>query len=351
MLREVDIFDKGKLALDQLFTDQLHIEDVFYDKQRVNYFDGELHVNGESFLFEVISRPSISKLNKIVSSGLLAKRDAILVFDFVSDELAEYCKSNKINYLDSAGNAYINSKKLIVFIEGRQANKHKVKAKRIFQKTGLKLLFEFFRKPSLMNKPYRFISEYVEISTASVGNLIEELQDENYLMEIGGEKKFNHIERLVLKWVFSYTELLKPKLHRGYFKLLDPGKIEKIIQNSPNKGLYFSGEYAASFSSLRDYVKPSNLILYTDLRISELARDYGIVPVSKSTNAQLELLEPFWNKSFEDKTGKELKAQPLLVHDLIIYADLLDTKNPRSVEIAEQMFKYEIRDRLLKNFL
>lgn len=358
MLKEIDILDRGKLSLDQLLSDRIVLEDALFDSKEAEQFDGELLVNGEKFYFEVLPNPSVSKLNKHLSNRKLRRGNYMLIFDFASEEVSDYCIKNSLNYLDSAGNAYINSDKLIVYIEGRQDSKYKESTKRIFQKTGLKLIFELIQHPDLLNQPYRVISEYVGVSTASVGNLIEELETNNFLLDVGGRKKLNHVERLIMKWVFSYTEVLKPKLHRGYFKLIDEKYFEKIVENSRQDKLYFSGEYGAFLINNEKYIKPSSVIIYTDKRLSYLAKKYKLVPVNKAhlSDTRVELIEPFWNTNSESFTensadNDDANKIPLIASDIIVYADLLDSDNSRNIEIADKIFKNEIRDRLLKRFV
>ncbi len=350
MLKEVDIFDRGKLSLDELFSDRLIFEDTLWESSTNKNRDGELLINGKKFNFEVIIRPSVSKINKYIFEYNVKPESYILVFDSVSEEVANYCRDKGINYLDSAGNAYINTKNTLVYIEGRQDNKYKESTKRVFQKTGLKLVFELLRNPMLSNEPYRIISDYVGISPASVGNFIEELEDDNFLIDIRGEKRLNDIERLIMKWVFSYNEILKPKLHRGYFKLVSEKSLEALIENSNKDKVYFSGEYGAFFLNNKSYLKPNNLILYTDMRLSTLAKKYRLVPINqpRESDVKVELVEPFWNTNYiteQDINTYNINIRPLIVNTVLIYADLLDSKNSRNIEVAEKIFKNEIRDR------
>ncbi len=356
MIREVDVLDRGILSIHQLFKDRFIFEDTFFNPKESKAHDGEIYINGEKFYFEVIIRPSISKLNKHLSNKNIERAGCLLVFDFASEEVSEYCIENKLNYLDSAGNAYINSKSIVVYIEGRQNNKYKEFTKRIFQKTGLKLIFEILRNPELLNESYRTIAEYVGISTASVGNLIEELEANRFLIDIGGKKKLNNIEKLILKWVFNYTEVLKPKLHRGFFKLISENSLEKIIENSRHDKLYFSGEYGAFFINKNKYIKPNNLIIYTKARLSLLAKNYRLVPVNNPhpSDVKIEIIEPFWNTDIITNHNVDtfnINIPPLIANDILIYADLLDSKDSRNIEVAEEIYKHEIRDRFLKSII
>lgn len=356
MLKEIDIVDRGKLSIEQLFEDKLIFENDFYNGIKNSNYDGELVINSEKFYFEVITQPSVSKLNRHVLNKHIGKGEYIVIFDAVTEEVSEYCRENKINYLDSAGNAYVNTKNLVVYIEGRQSNKYKEFTRRIFQKTGLKLIYEILRNPELLNEPYRKVSEYVGISTASVGNLVEELEVNGFLIDIGGRKRINNVEKLILKWVFSYAEVLKPKLHRGYFKLIKRNSLEKMLEFSREDKIYFGGEYGAFITTENRYIKPSNLIIYTDARLSLLAKKYHIVPINKPSYADetVEIIEPFWNTNVVNDGQSDIynvNISPLVTDTLLIYADLLDSKNSRNIEVAEKIYKNEIRDRFLKSIV
>ena len=71
----------------------------------------------------------------------------ILVAGYVNPNMAERLKEEDIQFIDTAGNAYINAEPLYIYVKGNR-NKHKTINKketkrRAFTQTGLKVIYAF----------------------------------------------------------------------------------------------------------------------------------------------------------------------------------------------------------------
>ena len=76
-------------------------------------------------------------------------------------EKAEQFRERGVQFLDEAGNAYINTPPFYIFIKGNKvAGDTKAPAiGRTFKQTGLRVLFALLCNPGLENQPYRTIAD------------------------------------------------------------------------------------------------------------------------------------------------------------------------------------------------
>ena len=90
----------------------------------------------------------INQLKKLETEG-----DTLLVGTYINDKLGNLLRDAKINYLDTAGNAYLKKKPLIVFIKGNTEPKAKVEPiDQAFTPTGLKVAYALLTQPELAKK-------------------------------------------------------------------------------------------------------------------------------------------------------------------------------------------------------
>lgn len=348
-IKEIDILDKSKIAIQHLTKGKVNVIGKDLDNQQ-NVVDGLLSINGIDLPFIIKSKSSIgiieNELRKLKRDSI-DKNKLVFVIDYANPELTDFFKEKNIFFIDTVGNCFVNLPQLLLLVEGKKkiysSEDHQ---KRAFQKTGLKLLYHIFLNPDLISKTYREIAKEVKISLASVGYILDELKEENYIVDIEkGRRSLFNVKQLITKWANNYSENLRPKIHRGYFKQL---KDESIIEIEASKfkeiGIFLGGEYAASY--LNNYLKPEKLTLYTNQRISELVKQLGIIPANDSSK-EIEVLEIFWeedyNKSYSFQDS--VRNREILTHSILTYSDLLLSNNYRGIETAEQLLNYEIRNR------
>jgi hypothetical protein len=90
------------------------------------------------------------------------------------------------------------------------------------------------------------------------------------------------------------------------------------------------GETAAAL--LTKYLKPQNHTIYTKDNYGKLLLQ---LKLKNDPNGNIEVLKQFWN--FEDA-----RAEKKLVNPVLIYADLLATRDRRNIETANLIYKNEI---------
>jgi hypothetical protein len=121
-----------------------------------------------------------------------------LIAEYISNPVKEQLRAAKINYLDAAGNIYINCDPIFIYIEGQKRQPAQAeKNNRVFTKAGLRIVFGFLHHPELINLPYRLISEKTGCALDSVHKVIHGLKNLGYV-QVVTEKKMELVNKRAL---------------------------------------------------------------------------------------------------------------------------------------------------------
>lgn len=259
----------------------------------------------------------------------------LLVAGRISSEIKEQLRDNNVAYLEANGNFYLKEANKIFWIDAHEPLKiEKDNRNRAFTKTGVKVLFEFLNNPTLLNQTYRQIAEQTGTSIGNITNIIQGLKQDGFIVSINSNIiKLNNIEALIQKWSQAFTENLKPSLRISTFRFL------KEIDLLAWKELTFdtiktvwSGEPAGEL--LTNYLKPAEFTIYTDESRMELIKNYRLIPDDKGN---VEVYEKFWRND-----GSFPKTAP----PLIVYADLMENSDRRSIETAQKIYDEYLQTQL-----
>jgi hypothetical protein len=134
----------------------------------------------------------------------------------------------ELNFLDTAGNAYVRAPGLFVFVRGQRAPALPATAMGRGgggTTTALRVVFALLCKPDLVNAPYRDIVAAANVALGAVGWVFLDLQQRGYIT--GGRRKRNRrlLERARLfdEWVTNFPIRLRPKLNPRRFHAPDLG--------------------------------------------------------------------------------------------------------------------------------
>ena len=282
------------------------------------------------------------RLNRATIALLKQKRDQLgdylLVTDYVSPELADMMRNQRIFFIDAAGNAFIDTTPLYIFVKGVKPNKVvKTKpVKRLFKPGGLKLIFALLNNPGMEKTTYREMAKAANVALGTVDFVITELKELGYLIDMGKKgRQLLKTDHLLRRWVEAYPENLKPKLVQEKFKT-DARHWWKDIQPE-DFGLFWGGEIAAA--ELTGYLKPERYTVYTDQFPGKLIYKFKF---QKDPNGNIEVLAPFWAFTWK-------LAEDGLVPPLLIYADLMATGDERAIETAEIIYDRHLARHIRKD--
>lgn len=324
--------------------------------------DAELHLleSGARYLVETKRHAPQANLGALIDrvKRLGGSAPGLLAADYINPAMAEKLKQADIEYIDTAGNAYINRQPVYVLITGRKKRDISIapeqgQINRAFEPKGLLVTYSFLANPSLVSKPYREIAQVSGVAVGTVGWVMNALKAGEYLHQNAetGERNISNYHRLLDRWVSAWPEKLRHKHLLGRFTAKDNNwwKNTDIRQYEACWG----GETAASVYTKRlqpqittAYVPKSNLKeLIRDSRLSKAANQ------SQERSGLVYLYSPFWITSNRkggsgenDQTMYEArsrhwpidaKAAAELAHPIIVYADMIATGDPRNLEIAQ----------------
>lgn len=294
-------------------------------------YDGIVDIEGEQFYMYARKDARLIHANLIINeiinhSNYKTTKNYIVVSDFIANESKEVFKNNKINYMDTSGNAFIFSKKLRVLIDGRKKSKNDVNNSnaKIFQEAGIKLIYVLLTNPEASKYSLRELAAKAGIALGSVSNIMKELEEENFIIKTSKERKLKNREELLQKWVAAYNQVLKPKLFRKAYQIKNA--IDLIANNSISS-YQIGGELAAA--EITNYLVPKDHEIYYSDELIDLAKKFKLIP---DTNGNLKIYNKFWVDEADDKNKQ-------IVSKLLIYADLMGTNNDRNRETAQMILE------------
>lgn len=291
----------------------------------------ELSNGGQQKLFTGVVKNEVKNTHLVHFVHLNENFPGIIVIaKIIYPAIREQLRRLGLNYVDGNGNCYIKQHDWLFLIDGQKAeNPVLVNKDRAFTKTGLQLVFHFLADERYIKSTYRQMAEDYDTALGNINNIVTSLTEQGFLVRTAKkELKLLRKKALLEKWINTYDQKLKPSLYVGSFRL--PGGPEHPWRNMlvKNTETQWGSEPAANI--IADYLKPILLTLYTTETITELIEKYRIVPDEKGP---LKIYRKFWKFNRPSDT----------VPPLLIYADLVNSGDPRNVYTAKNIY-----DRFLK---
>jgi len=281
-----------------------------------------------TFLVEVKNELRQASLPAILDKISKQTDRWLVVSKYIPQPIKQQLKEQGINYLEVAGNCYINAGGLFIYVNDRSVSlSRKTPAGRFWKPAGVKFQFAILSSPKLLNESYRTIADAAGIALGNIGPLLEELQGKGYAVKINGIWSFINKFTLILRWTEIYPAILKPELPKGRFRFLKSSMRQEWRNLTPNNFLW-GGEPAAELYT--NFLEPGFFIIYSAKPVAEVMKELQLVP---DVNGDVELRKQFWNNSFfKDRTTISHAVPPLLA-----YADLMNTSDSRNWEVAERI--------------
>lgn len=258
----------------------------------------------------------------------------LLVLPRATVEIAEKCRELDLQFIDTAGNAYLRGPGLYVLVKGQrpiEGDDFQLAAqegKRAGTATNLRIVFALLCKPELLNAPYRDINRAAGVALGAVGWVFFDLNARRYIT--GGKGKGDRVllerQKLVQEWATNYPIKLRPKLNPRRFRAPKPDWWKEV--DITKYGAQWGAEVAAE--KLTGYLRPHALAIYLHKEQGQknLTRMVAKHKLRADLHGDIEILDAFWD--FEDE-----KPMPETVQPLLAYADLIATLDPRNLEAAK----------------
>lgn len=317
------------------FNIKTFINQIHYDNFRTDIELG-VEINGKEIRYRAEIKNYLAMANIMLLQ--IRKNENLLkpfqfVTKYVNPFMADKLAMKGIEFIDTAGNAFINQPPVYIFVKGNKLPleiAENYPTGKIFTPTGLKIIYALLCNPGLKDKPFRKIADEADVALGTVGWFMRALRGLGFLMDAGGkEYKLLDKDKLLQRWVTEYPERLRPKHMLGRYKGEYDGWWNK--KELHNLNAKWGGEVAAA--KLTKYLQPEIITIYTK-------KEYlnGLLiecRLKKDPNGEIEIMEQFWN--FDENT--EYRD---LVHPILIYADLIATGNQRNIETAKMIYDEHI---------
>lgn len=264
-----------------------------------------------------------------LSYHLAGNPGRLLIADYLNASAAKKLQAQGIQFIDTAGNAFIDRPDFKILIRGnnrpaifaREEESHA--AQRAFQRQGLIVVYHLLVVPDLMNASVRAIAERTGVSHGTVANVLQALEAGGLVATMGrSRRKIIEPRKLMERWVVGYCEKLAPKILIGEFhgETTDWWGERDIDRFAAAWG----GEIAGAFFSGHLTPQVATLFLPRE-NLPQLMQQYRLRKPPAGVEANVRIMERFWRADDEELA---------MAHPLLAYADLIRSGDPRNAEIA-----------------
>ncbi|REE91214.1 type IV toxin-antitoxin system AbiEi family antitoxin [Cupriavidus plantarum] len=293
----------------------------------------------------------------------------LLITTYLTPALAVQCREMGLQFIDTAGNAYLDAAGMFVFVCGQTPPGSLVRPpmRTTGNPSSQRMVFALLSRPALLQATYREIAHLSGIALGSVGAVFNGLAARGWLLETrteapaeGGEtrpeartegraeekRRLTAPDRLLDEWVANFPTILRPRLQprrfaasaADWWQALPP---EDLAALDACWGSEVAALAMGAATDLAGLVEQRQTIYMQPARMGQgtqaLASRYRLKP---QPNGPIEILEAFWDPAIEDP------ARPGLAPPVLVYADLMASLQPRNLEVAAELRNGVIRDAL-----
>ncbi len=273
----------------------------------------------------------------IVISQLQRLREAmadrpLLITRQVSESVIDQMVEQDLEFVDAAGNLYLNSPAAYVLIRGKRLPKLPAAATKTFTTNGFKLIYVILQDPDRLTTNHRAIANAAGIAASAVGAILKQLAETHYLQrKRNGDYQLLDHSKLLLRWELGYVERLRPKLFLGQFSPANGAAIAALIpplsQQAEKSGFLIGGELGAAIAT--NYLRPQSATLHVQANHRLLLVELRLKP---DPQGPITLLQQFGTANGGRQPDAGILADPLL-----LYAELRMTGNERLRETADRL--------------
>ena len=280
------------------------------------------------YLVEVRKNLREATLGQLVQQFTETPGKWIVITPYVPAHLAKRMRELGLQFMDTAGNAFIHEPPLMIFLHGNRA-KEPVREKGeegVLATGGVRIVFALLCQPKLLNVTYREIGGAAGTALGTVAGVMKDLTRDGYLLDLGTRgKKLAHTKELVERWTRAYALRFRKQQLIGRFAA-EQADLWKDLQLA-GRGALWGGEVAAH--KLTHHLKPAVTTIYVHKPVDTLIVDLRL---RRDDRGPVELRDRFWR-------FKVTEPAPDTVPPLLVYADLLATADARNIETAQIIYE------------
>lgn len=288
--------------------------------------------DGRSVAFAVEVRRTVDRLETLHGLQQQARglvQPPLLVAPYLSQTMAQACRALGLNFIDAAGNAHIDVPGCLVFVSGQRRSKqaqalppHGVWG----TANGLRVVFALLTQPGLVRQTQRDMAAQAGVALGSVGKTLRELQQMGHL-SAGDAARRRLLARpaLIQQWAQHYHVALRHKLQPQRYAV-GAGRHWQDMTLQPGQAVW-GAEVAAQ--RMDGYLQPAEATVYSWMPRTPFIVQQRLRP---DTAGEVEVLDAFWPFSAQG-------GDPRLAPALLVYADLLASRDDRNREAAARLWE------------
>jgi hypothetical protein len=275
---------------------------------------------------------------RMMQDNVIKGEDKLLVAPYINESLATLCRENGLNYIDLAGNMYLRRPPVFIDIRGRkpaperQDELARQRVGKAFQPKGMKLVMMLLLNPALVNQPMRVLAGQAEVALGTVKQVLDDLKYLTFIVDKGKKgKQLTELDLLLTRWLDAYPHNLDAKLDQVLYTTNDMAPLMGAKLEDFNA--LWGGEVAAG--AYTHYLTPKTYLIYADKHAQKtLLKDFRLrrLQPHERTDNLIRLVTP--PVGIEKLKG----PQKGLVTPLLVYADLLNSNDPRNLETAKRLY-------------
>jgi hypothetical protein len=252
----------------------------------------------------------------------------------VPDRLIDQMIEHGLEFVDAAGNLYLNSPAAYALIRGKRLPKVIAAEPKTFTTNGFKLIYVILQDPDRLTANHRTIASAAGIAASSVGLILKQLESMQYLQrKRDGDYQLLEYAKLLHRWELGYVERLRPKLFLGQFSPASGESIADLTQSwskqAEKQGFLIGGELGAAIATKS--LRPQNVTLHVQENHRPLLVKLRLKPDSQGS---ITLLQQFGTSNDNQSPGGGILADARL-----IYTELMMTGNDRLRETADRLLE------------
>lgn len=273
----------------------------------------------------------------------------LLITRYLSNPAIDILLQKNIEFIDTAGNIYLNNPAVYILIRGQRRPKVKPLFRSKITVATLQLIYIFLKNPYILQKNVGDIAEAAGISSSTVNRNLQDLYELGYLQrQRDGSYRIISYTKLLERWEMGYAESLRPKLIVEAFSPAGERSFsdvaECLIEGAKAGKFLLGGELGAAIAT--DYLHPQSATLHlvendrqTSLKLqaSAMAAKMKLKP---SPKGNIVFVQQFGTQNVWSEDPTQTIADPLLLH-----AELLLIRDERSLITADRLYKNSIAPR------
>jgi hypothetical protein len=262
----------------------------------------------------------------------------MIMAPYVNDALGARLRKENVDYVDSAGNAYVHTQvpPLLIFLRGHKPLEKPPAAGRLFDGiSGLQLIALFLNAADSVTWPYRDLAEAAGISLGSASQLMTEMRREGYLRR--GPNRLNETTDLLERWMRGYQQRLRPRLFRKRYRTSGGRGVDDLVPLlAKMPEVLIGGELAGAL--MTKMLRPGEATLHVPQEMDSRRLMSGLRLLPDAAG-NVQVLSQFGKSEVWQRRGS---GEVSLAAPLLVYAELMEVPDDRVRATARAVYDLEI---------